>query len=117
MAWETEESNIKFLNWGEKKPDLDKEQAVVVKKGEELQGIIKKISKDITPDGELTDVRYNLKTKDDDKEILVWCNASMLRQHKSLNIQEGDEIKLKYVDDYETNFGNKGRKITMAVKR
>lgn len=117
MSWETEESNIKFLNWDKKKADLDEDQVFVVEKGDEIQAVITNIKEDYTEEGDLKDVRYNLQVKGEDKEVLAWCNASMLRQHKSLDIKEGDEIKLRYVGEYDTGHANKGKQIKVAVKR
>ena len=117
MAWVEEESNIKFLCWGKLKEGFTKDDAVVVKKGEHIKGTINRITIIKTDDGDIDNIKYHLLVKDEPKEILVWSNAAIKRQHLNLELKEGDKVRFTYVDDYETSFGQKGRNVRVAVDR
>ena len=47
----------------------------------------------------------------------MWSNASIARQHDSLNLKAGEKIEVMYVKDYKTTYGGKGRDIRIGVDR
>ena len=105
-----EEVNIKFVDWGKLKPEHDKNDIIVIKMGESKEFDITNIVEE-KEDNELKQVKFRLKMDGEEKEILMWSNASILRQYKTLELKEGDHIEVTYVEDYETSYGNKGREI------
>ena len=116
MPWIEEPSSVKFVNWGKLKNKDDKDRVLVVKEGESLQGIIKKMTEDFM-DNEVSQVKYHLKVKGVVEPVIVWSNAAILKQHKVLKPQEGEEVRFTYVKDYPTKAGNKGRDVRLAVSR
>ena len=44
MTWIEEEKGVKFLCWGKLKEGLKKEETIVVKEGESIEGIITRIT-------------------------------------------------------------------------
>ena len=120
MEWIEEKSDIKFVDWGKLKPDHTKDDAVVFEKGKSYEATINTIRAEERQNqaGDLiTDYKYRLVVKGEDKEVLLWSNAAIRRQHETLGLKEGDIIEITYVDDYETNFGQKGRNVKLRVQR
>ena len=117
MPWIEEDSNVKFVCWGEKKDKLDEDDCIVVKQGESLEGIILSISENRDANDEVESYKYRLKVKDEEKEVLLWSNAAIKRQQYSLNLVEGEEIRLTYEGDYKAKNGKVGRNIKIAVNR
>lgn len=118
MSWIEAKSGVKFLCWGKIKPSIEnKEDAVVVKIGETLEGIIEDISEQKDEDGDTTSYKYRIKTKDFDEPVIVWSNASIKRQHDFLDLKTTDKIRLTYVKDYKTSHGKPGREIKVEVDR
>jgi len=118
MSWIEAKSSIKFLCWGEIKPSIENEEdAVVVKVGESLDGIIDNIDEMKDKEGNIESYKYRIMTKEHDEPILVFSNASMRRQHESLGLKEGEVIRFTYVKDYKTKKGKPGREIKVEVDR
>lgn len=120
--WLESDSGVKFLCWGKLKDSMDNpDDAVVVKKGEMLQGIITSIEevmdKDESGDEYVRDYKWMLKSKDYDVPIMVWSNASMKRQIDDIGVSEGDEVQLIYQKDYKVKGGNTGRDIKLRVRK
>lgn len=121
MAWVEEKSGIKFVDWGSLKPGHTEEEAVVFEKGKSYEALILRIitieKKDKNTGDISNDYKFRLKMKDEEKEILLWSNAAIKRQHESLEFQEGEQIEITYVDDYDTEYGKSGRNIRVRVNR
>ena len=116
MTWIEEEKGVKFLCWGKLKEGLKKEETIVVKEGEHIEGIITRITPQKEKD-EIKNYQYRLKKKDEDKEIIIWGNAAIFRQHHNLNLVEGDKVRFSFDGMYPTEKGNKGYKVRVAVDR
>lgn len=117
MSWIEEESGIKFVQWGKLKKKEDEDVAIVVKQGEHIQGLIERLDEQKDDDGEISQIKYRLKVKGVEEPVILWSNASIIRQHKNLELKEGEEVRFTYVKDYPTQAGNKGREIKVAVNR
>ena len=120
MAWMEEESNVKFLCWGSLKEGLSKDTGFVVTMGKPIEADIvdlKTIEKKDKAGDTVCDYKYRLRIKGEDKEILMWSNASIKRQQENFDLVVGDHIEFTYVKDYDTSFGQKGRQIRIRVKR
>ena len=116
MEWIEAERNIKFLSWGKLGKDQTEDDAVVVKVGESIEGIIIRIEEVKRDDG-TNDYKYRIKPKGEDKEVLIWSNAAIRRQQESLELKEGELVRFTYLKDYKTQFGATGRDIKVAVQR
>ena len=120
MGWIEEGSKIKFVDWGKLKPEHTNDDAIVIALGETKEAVIMNITQveKTNNDGEqVFDYKYRLKFKDEDKEVLMWSNAAIKRQQESLDLKEGEQIRITYVKDYKTSFGQTGRDIKIAVNR
>ena len=117
MVWTEEENKIKFVCWGKLKDTVDKEQAIVVKMGENISGIIERIDVQKNDDNEVESYKYRLKVKDIEDPVILWSNTAIKRQHESLELKEGEEVRFTYEDDYATPYGQKGRNVRVAVNR
>lgn len=116
--WIESDLGVKFLCWDEVKDSIDNpDDAVVVKKGEKIQGIIQNIDTDEDKKGNIKAYKWTLKAKDIDKPVIVWSNASMFRQIQDIGVEVGDEVQLIYQKDYEAKGGNIGRDIKLRVKK
>jgi len=117
MGWIEEEKNIKILCWGKLKDGVDKNDAVVVKEGESIEGVLSQITPVKDEDEEVSQYKYRLKMKDEKKEVVIWSNASIFRQHENLKLKEGEHIRFTYDGQYSTSFGGKGFRVRVAVDR
>lgn len=120
--WFESSLGVKFLCWGEIKESIDNpDDAVVVKKGEKIQGLIRNIDEQKDKENNITAYKWILDTKEHDKPIVVWTNASILRQITDIQqdhkIDVGDEIQLIYQKDYEAKGGKIGRDIKLRVRK
>ena len=116
MPWMEEPVGVKFVNWGKLKNKEDEDVVIVVKQGESIQGIIENMTEEFE-DNEVSQVKYRLKVKGVEDPVLIWSNAAILRQHKTLKPKEGEEVRFTYTKDYPTKAGNKGRDVRLAIKR
>lgn len=117
MGWIEVESGIKFLDWDEYKEGHSSKDAIVVKDGDKIEAIVTRIDTVLDKDGEITDYKFRLSIKGEDKPVLLWANAAMKRQQEELNIVEGEEIRLHYDGTYPTDKGNSGRNVRISVNR
>jgi hypothetical protein len=115
MSWIEEESGVKFLCWGQLKPSLTENDAITVKIGESIEADILRITE--TDGDEDKQYKYRLQIEGEKKPIIMWSNASIKRQQNTLELKEGEHIRLTYIKDYETQFGQKGRQIKVEVNR
>jgi len=115
--WLESSSGVKFLCWGELKESIDNpDDAVVVKKGEKLEGIVTSVEEQ--KDGsDVVAYKWKIKTKDYDEPVIVWSNASMFRQIQDIGVDTGDVVQLIYQKDYKAKNGKIGRDIKLRVKK
>jgi len=121
MGWiEQTKPNLKFIDWGKLKTGHDKENTLIIKEGENVEGVV-------------TDLRWEndgkklrsikLKAKDIEEEIFVWANVSLTRElgygddQQVVPVEIGDEIRITFNGMYETASGGKGYDIRVAVNR
>ena len=116
MAWIEAKSGVKFLCWGKLKDNLDKDDAVVVKENEHIEGLVERLDHLENDQGNMN-YKIRLKTKDIDESVVIWGNAALNRQIEQLEVKEGDKVRLTFEGMYTTNFGGKGYNIRLAVDR
>jgi len=116
MPWIEEKSGIKFMCWGKLKDSLDKEDAVVLKEGESLQGKVEHVEFEME-DGEIKAYKFKVKTKEFEEPVLVWSNAAIFRQQQKLKVQQGEEVRFTYNGTYKAKNGKTGHDVTLAVNR
>ena len=117
MVWVTEKSGVKFVCWNELKEDMKKEDAIVLKDGDFVEGISESITEERDKEGELVNVKFKIKTKEFEEPVFIWSNASILRQYQKLGIKEGEVLRFTYRGQYDTQFGKKGNRVELAVDR
>ena len=115
--WLESSSGVKFLRWGELKPDVENpDDFIVIKKGESIRGIIKQIDEQIL-DGDLKAYKWRVETPNCEEPVIIWSNASMFRQIQDIGVNVGDEFMLVYEKDYKSKTGKTGKDIKLRVKR
>jgi len=115
--WIESSSGVKFLCWGELKKEVDNpDDFVVVKMGEKIQGVIESYDFSRDDDGNISEGKFKLKTKEYEEPLLVWLNASMKRQVDELKLDMGDEIQLLYQKDYKAKNGKIGKDVKIRKK-
>ena len=130
MGWiEQSKPGVLFVDWGELKEGHKKDENIVVKQGDYIQGIISDIG--INNRGNRF---FRLKTKEHDKEIYLNGSAKLCSQtgyqtdkngdvlplddqFVDYQVQIGDEIRITYFGMYETKSGGKGYDLRVAVNR
>jgi len=116
--WIESSIGVKFLCWGELKKSIENpDDAVVIKIGEKIEGIVTMIEPVKDDDGNIEQYKMKIKSKKYDVPVLVWSNASIKRQIDDIGINEGDEIQLIYEKDYKAKNGKIGRDVKVRVKK
>jgi hypothetical protein len=125
--WVEVSSGIKFLCWGELKPSItNPDDAVIVNKGDKIQGIIMKIEPKMIKrddgDEEIDSYMWYLKMKDYDEQVLVWANSSMMKRidrfaEENIVFEVGDEVELHYVKDYKAKNNKMGREVNIRIRK
>jgi len=130
MGWiEQTKPSVLFVDWGELGEGHNKDENIVVKEEEFIQGVISDIG--ISTSGRRY---YRLKTKKHDKELylkgVTKLNSQMgyatdkdgnvlpiEDQYSEYQVQIGDEVRITYFGKYETKSGGKGYDLRVAVNR
>lgn len=116
--WIESSMGIKFLCWGELKESIENpDDAVVVKIGGKIQGIIQSIDEQKDKEDNVTAYKMKIKTKEHDVPVLIWSNASLFRQIEEIGIAVGNEVQMIYQKDYPAKGGKIGRDIKLRVKK
>lgn len=116
-GWIEARTGVKFLCWGELKDSIQNpDDAVVIAKGDKIQGLVSKI--DEQKDGDdIVAYKWNLQAKEYDVPIIVWSNASMFKQIQDIGVDVGDEVLMTYIKDYKTKSGKIGKDIKLKVRK
>jgi len=117
MEQRSEEDKVLFVDWGKLKDGHSEEENLVVKEGEHVEGIVKRIS-----DNENYKKILVLKTKEHDKDVMVLGCKSLIDGlgfgDKIVEpVSEGDLVRIRYNGMYKTKSGGKGYDLTVFVDR
>lgn len=117
MEQRSEEDKVLFVDWGELKAGHSPETNIVVKEGEYIEGIVKRIS-----DNEVYKKILVLKTKEHDKDVMVLGCKSLLDGlgygDKIVEpVGEGDLVRIRFDGMYKTKSGGRGYGLTVLVDR
>jgi len=117
MEQRSEEDKVLFVDWGKLKEGHAPETNLVVKAGEHVEGIVKRIS-----DNETYKKILVLKTKEHDKDVMILgCKALLdgLGYGDKIvePVGEGDLIRICYNGMYKTKSGGSGYDLTVLVDR
>lgn len=139
MAFESQNKfEMLFVDWEELGEDHEPETNIVVKEGQGIRGVVKKVSTEAA-DGSFKGLLLSNamtvkhekgkkpkeypKIADYDKPVYVKKNASLDRQVMNddaddfIPVKEGDEVIIMFTGTYPTKGGNKGYGMNVLVDR
>jgi hypothetical protein len=126
MPWEEQETGgVILVDWGELKENHDKDNAIVVKENESIEGTITKIGS-----SEKYTHTYRLQVDGYEDDVMLLGNASLNRQMLGVNtkdeynakegfvpVKEGDYVRVTFTGMYKSGKGKPAYGVKVEVKR